>query len=313
MESRIFTQRLYTQLEAKDRLKLLERLVNLNDQHNQIEGEKKAAVDNFNGQKKTVEEAAQGIYREVRRNETLAEVECEEWIDKRETPEGTALQVITRRLDTGQIVDVRPISKAEVQKDLIFDEDQKEEWIESETERKDDVLIEWLNNEEFQAKIERLLPNEEVESWTPQDYSIVESWVLLTIYAAANPDKDVAVGDVPAILTNPIEHPETPETGAAEKTPDIELEFFVIEADGGTFAVHVPKEQVPQKYKAVSFNRETGEFTFWKDKGKKKLILTVECLVMPSPESEDFSDEIQPDSAYVESEGELEETEETDD
>lgn len=288
MENRNITKQLYTTLTDGERLDFTATLVEKEGQLLSKELEKKSTVDMLNADMKEIESGMHEIFGKLRINSKLSEVECEELVD-----EGTK-QVITRRLDTMEVIDVRKMLFEELQHDMVFDEI---EYAESTVQRDNDALTQWLaeiesdwNSGHEEMLIGREVSDREVKSWIPEQYRLVENWALLVKYYLDNPDKGVQIGEVPEILLNPVD------LGPEEEEGPIEETNLSIMVDGTETLVAVQKNHIPEgQYQSATFYPETAVVTFWDSKGDH----VAECLGRivepdePAEPDDEFSDTFQ--------------------
>jgi hypothetical protein len=212
METRREKRDLYVPLTLEERDEFTTTLVDNNEKLTEIEEQKKTAVDGFNADKKEVETEMADLYRKLRRNEKLTEVEVEVSLNV-ETG-----MVETKRTDTNEVIDER----ARKLDDL---------FVAGEGEESDDEWADTIGTHETKG-------------------SKVDESKL--------------------------------EEGATEDVDEI----FDFQHEGVNLRIGVGFSQVPLKYKATSFNVETGEVTFYTNKKMTNKIAVVQGRILPLSETE---------------------------
>lgn len=176
-------------------------LAGLIKSHRAIEEEKKTALADLNSRLKASSEKIHRLQEALEKNTEEKDVECELRLD------ADGQRVLTVRLDTNTVVDVRPLSDEERQGELIFD---------SETPfmRDNQTLTDVLAVVGVDVELEK------IESLTDDQYKEVERWAALSNMAQTDPN--VEVPERPASLSAILE-PFTVERRDALKERPAEL------------------------------------------------------------------------------------------
>lgn len=208
MEPRKFKDTLQVRLKHEERDDLTEDIVNLDGRKTEVEDAKKSALDSFKSQLSEIGKEYNEAIVMLRRNWKYAEVDCEEYLDE-ETE-----QVVTRRMDTNEIINVRGLTEKERQQKLVFDLEQ----VEDEYVRKDDLLFKMLTDLTEKEVLDREVTEEEIKNWKLEEFQLVERWAMLRIFADQKTQENVGVGELPQILA------EKPEAKEKDDDPDAESE-----------------------------------------------------------------------------------------
>jgi hypothetical protein len=166
------TRRLLCEIDEHEQARLLQQIMGPLRELDQIEDEKKEALAVFNGRKKAAELQVSEIRQAVERRAMEKDVE----VELREQD----LKIITVRLDTGAVVDVRPMTDEERQGNLIFDK------ADAEFSRDNQTLTDMLAMVE--AEYGRHIELAEVEGWTGEQFREAERWAALTHMKASDND-----------------------------------------------------------------------------------------------------------------------------
>lgn len=167
--------------EVKERShELIEKLEDLDT----VELERKAANDKFKERHKALDLRTRELRRQIEKRTQLRDIECELRVD------GTNQLILTVRLDTNQVIDARPMTEQERQRDFIFDH------ADAEINRRDNQTLAGLL-EMIKDQTARLISTDEVAAWTDDEYKEVERWVGLSLMQGTMRDEQKNTIDVP--------------------------------------------------------------------------------------------------------------------